>query len=123
MSGNDRILEWHELWREQCRAAEDIEERYGRRRALDYIVGEKFVNHLNASNIYPELARETPKFVAEIKSMFDSREIAEYLQSGGSRTNGATDDGYELDEVDRELAVAEAERIVLLERARKLLID
>jgi hypothetical protein len=122
VNGNDRILEWHELWREQCRAAEDIEERFGRRRALDYIVGEKFVDHLNASNIYPELARETPKFVAEIRRMYEPWEIADYLKDDDAKTVHIGDD-YKLDHRDRELIVEDAERIVLLGRTRKLLVD
>ena len=47
--GDDgQALNWYELWRERCAAVEDIEERFGKRQTMEYIVGEKFVSHLKA---------------------------------------------------------------------------
>lgn len=37
-------MELHKIWTEQCDAAEGIEDEFGTQQALEYLVGEKFLN-------------------------------------------------------------------------------
>jgi len=46
-------MEFHRIWIEQCEAAENIEGRFGRQRAIDYLVGEKFLDFLEAPKTTP----------------------------------------------------------------------
>jgi hypothetical protein len=55
----------HEIWIEQCGAAETIKARYGLKAAFDYVVGEKLINFASAATKHPEFARELPRFVAK----------------------------------------------------------
>jgi hypothetical protein len=91
---------------------------------MEYIVGEKFINHLKASDTHPELAHETLTFATEIKDMFQSWEIAEFFQTFNSNRVAAknVDDGYAFEEGDAELLIAEAEQIVVMEKAKRMLI-
>src|SRR4051794_16749723 len=57
------------LWTEQCEAARGIEDDFGTQKALDYLVGEKFLNFLEAAETHAEFRAEVPAFVAEIKSI------------------------------------------------------
>ena len=43
----------HKIWIEQCEAAEEIEGEFGTQQALDYLVGEKFLNFLEAAEPTP----------------------------------------------------------------------
>ena len=49
----------HEIWIEQCGAAETIKARYGLKAAFDYVVGEKLINFASAATQHPEFARES----------------------------------------------------------------
>jgi hypothetical protein len=48
---------------------------------LDYLVGEKFINFLEIAETHPELRAEIPAFVAEIKAIFETWQLAEYLET------------------------------------------
>jgi hypothetical protein len=72
-------LQFHKIWIEQCTAAADIRERFGLENALDYLLGEKLLSFLQASEQHPEFAVELPAFVAEIRRLFISEEIHPYL--------------------------------------------
>jgi len=63
--------EFHEIWIEQCEAARDIREAFGLQKALGYLIGEKLLNFLRAADEDPAFAGELPRFVAEIKQIFD----------------------------------------------------
>lgn len=71
--------QFHKIWIEQCAAADDIRERFGLENALDYLIGEKLLSFLQASEQHPEFAAELPTFVAEIRRLFSSTEIHPYL--------------------------------------------
>ena len=71
--------QFHKIWIEQCEAAEGIRERFGLNNALDYLIGEKLFQFVQASEQHPEFAAELPAFVAEIRSFFTPGEIREYL--------------------------------------------
>jgi hypothetical protein len=53
----------HEIWIEQCDAAQDIKLRYWLKAAFDYVVAEKLLNFASAATQHPEFARELPRFV------------------------------------------------------------
>ena len=72
--------EFHEIWIEQCEAARDIREAFGLPKALGYLLGEKLLNFLRAADEDPAFG-ELPRFVAEIKQIFDRAEIETYLDT------------------------------------------
>lgn len=74
-------MELHKIWIEQCEAARDIDDGLGRQKALDYLVGEKFLNFLEAAETDAEFREEIPAFVAEIKSIFERWELVQYLET------------------------------------------
>ena len=77
----------HEIWREQCEAARGIEDEFGVPKALDYLVGEKFLNFFEVAETDPEFRAEIPAFVAEIRTIFEPWQLAEFLQT--ARQTGA----------------------------------
>jgi hypothetical protein len=70
---------FHEIWIEQCDAAERIKQRFGLKAAFDYLVGEKLLNFADAAVRHPEFARELPRFVARVRRMFTPQEILTHL--------------------------------------------
>ena len=70
---------WHEVWREQCEAAESIRLQYGVGSSFDYVVGEKLLTFAAAAEDRPEFARALPQFVSELRRMFTPEEIEEHL--------------------------------------------
>jgi hypothetical protein len=77
MSGSS--LQFHKIWIEQCEATEGIREHFGLRNALDYLIGEKLFNFVQAAEQHPEFAAELPAFLAEIQRLFTPEDIREYL--------------------------------------------
>lgn len=71
--------EYHKIWVEQCAATEDIRERFGLESALDYLIGEKLISFVAASEQDPLFAQELAEFVAEIRRLFTPAEIRAYL--------------------------------------------
>ena len=69
------------IWIEQCQAARRIEDDFGVRNALDYLVGEKFLNFLEAAETHPDFRAEIPAFAAEVKTIFERWQLAEYLET------------------------------------------
>ena len=67
------------IWFEQCEAAKGIENEFGTQPALAYLIGEKFLNFLEAAENDPMFRAEIPAFVAEIKRIFEPWQLAEYL--------------------------------------------
>jgi hypothetical protein len=70
----------HQIWKEQCEAARGIEDEFGTQKALEYLVGEKFLNFLEAAETDADFRAEIPAFVAEIRSIFERWQLAEYLE-------------------------------------------
>ena len=81
------MIEFHKIWIDQCEAARDIKEAFGVDKALGYLIGEKFLNFLQASDQHPEFATELSRFVAEVTQIFEPGEIRAYLD--GVRRVGA----------------------------------
>ena len=70
----------HEIWIEQCEAAESIKQRYGLKSAFDYAVREKLLNFAAAAEDHPPFARELPRFVAQVRRMFTPEEIRTHVE-------------------------------------------
>lgn len=70
---------FHEIWIEQCEAAEEIKRRYGTKAAFDYLVAEKLFNFANAASAHPAFARELPRFVAHVRGLFTVEEMRTHL--------------------------------------------
>ena len=118
----------HKIWIEQCDAARGIEDEFGTQQALAYLVGEKFLNYLEAAERDPEFRAEIPAFVAEIKTIFEQWQLAEYLETA-RQTEPFDPSIYE----DEDPETIEAERkvdlrrdaadLLLVERAKEWLLE
>src|SRR5271169_2057594 len=69
-----------DVWKEQCDAARQIEDEFGTQKALSYLIGEKFLNFLQAAEPDAEFRDEILAFVAEIKTIFETWQLTEYLE-------------------------------------------
>jgi hypothetical protein len=115
-------------WREQCDAARSIKERFGSEKALGYLLGEKFLNFMRASDRESALRDELPGFVLEVRSVFEVPELRDYL-SRVRRLGAAAHvlDEEQYDEMSAAGALGDdvvhaAEDVILLERAKRLLL-
>jgi hypothetical protein len=118
----------HEIWREQCQAARTVEDNFGTRNALDYLVGEKFLNFLEAAETDAGFRDEIPSFVAEVKTIFEPWQLAEYLET--ARQTEPFDPGiYEGEDPEdvemyrQENVRRSANDLLLVERAKEWLLD
>jgi hypothetical protein len=68
------------IWIEQCEAAEEIEGQFAIQKALDYLIGEKFLNFLEAAETDSDFRAEIPAFVTKIKTIFERWQLAQYLE-------------------------------------------
>ena len=108
---------WHEVWREQCEAAETIRLQYGVGSAFDYVVGEKLLTFAEAAEEHPEFARALPRFVSELRRMFTPEEIEEHLaRIESARLQRAMDtmDAYDPELDDLAATDAEARRFAFV---------
>jgi len=115
------------IWIEQCEAARGIEDEFGTQKALAYLVGEKFLNYLEAAEKDSAFQAELPAFVAEIKRTFEPWQLAECL--GKARQTEPFDPGsYEDDdpeaiEMERKADLRRcAADLLVVERAKELLL-
>jgi hypothetical protein len=74
-------MKLHRIWIEQCQTARDIEDEFGVPKALAYLIGDKFLDFLDAAADDLEFRAELPDFVAEIKTLFEPWQLAEYLET------------------------------------------
>jgi hypothetical protein len=117
------------VWIEQCEAARRIEDVYGTDKALVYLIGEKFLNYLEAAETHPDFRAEIPAFVAEIRAIFEPWQLAEYLDT--ARQSGPfdpslydEDDDPEDIEMDRRDDLRKSARdLLLVERAKGWLLE
>jgi hypothetical protein len=120
-------MESGRIWAEQCEAARGIEDEFGTRKAMDYLIGEKFLNFLEVAETHPEFKEEIPAFVAEIKTIFEPWQLAEYLEK--TRQSEPFDAGI-YDDEDPEVVEEErradisrcASDLLLVEQAREWLL-
>jgi len=125
-------MQLHKIWIEQCEAARGIEDEFGTVNALEYLVGEKFLNYLQAADKDAEFRAEIPAFVAEIKAIFEQWQLAEYLEKAGwtepfdPRLYDEDDEDYdpELIEMERKDNLRRAaNELLLIERAKEWLLE
>jgi hypothetical protein len=118
----------HEVWIEQCEAARRIEDEFGTPNALAYLVGEKFLNFLEAAETDADFRAEIPSFVAGVKTIFEPWQLAEYLETAQQTEpfDPALDDEDEDPEdveMDRQEDIQRsAQDLLLVERAREWLL-
>lgn len=75
------MTEPNKIWIEQCEAVENIEAEFGTQKALDYLIGEKFLNFLEAAETHADFRAEIPDFVGKIKTIFERWQLAPYLET------------------------------------------
>jgi hypothetical protein len=75
------VAEQHKIWIEQFEAAQNIEDDFGTQKALEYLVGDKFLNFLEAAETDKDFRSEIPAFVAKIKTLFERWQLAAYLET------------------------------------------
>jgi hypothetical protein len=124
--------EAHNIWTEQCAAAEDIRDSFGLENALDYLIGEKLFTFVTIAEREPSFALELPAFVAEIRGLFSVAEIDAYLNRlerekflAAQEPDLENDDSDE--DPDKELwlenPIMGAEELLRFSRVRSLLQD
>ncbi|TWU34856.1 hypothetical protein [Novipirellula artificiosorum] len=121
----------HKIWQEQCEAAENLEGDFGTQKALEYLVGEKFLNFLEASETFADFQAEIPAFVKKIKEIFEDWQLGAYLETAleskpfdPALFDG--DDEFDAEEVDemRKDDIRRCTRdLLLVERAREWLLE
>jgi hypothetical protein len=123
------MIEFHKIWIEQCEAAEAIKDRFGTEKAAGYLIGEKLLEFISASNTRPEFAGELPDFVREIKNIFTPNEIRSYfgdLKRVGAAGHVMTDEQYnamrEAGALDTNV-VRGAEDVIIVARMREMLSE
>ena len=125
------MTEFHKIWIDQCEAAEGIEDNFGTQPALEYLIGEKFLDFLEAAETDDAFKDEIPAFVARIKSMFEGWQLTAYLETAKksepfdpSLFEG--DDEYGPEEIEdmRKDDIRQCARdLLLMERAREWLLE
>ena len=120
----------HKLWIEQVEAADGIRDEWGLEKALGYLIGEKFLKHLQYSENAEEFRKEIAPFVQAIKESYEPWELRQYFDSVkrvGSLGHTMSDEEYEgimasglFD--DGETPTSLAEDILRLSQARELLL-
>jgi hypothetical protein len=120
--------EFSAIWIDQCEAARDIRDAWGTRKALAYLIGEKLLNYIRASDSDPSWAAKLPLFAAEIMRIFTTGELRAYFARTtrvGPAAHVATEEQYQTmrdagafdDDV-----ISGAADAILFERARMLLL-
>ncbi len=114
------------IWIEQCEAARSIEDEFGTDKALAYLIGEKFLNFLEAADEDAAMRAEIPAFVAEVKRIFERWQLAEYLETA-RQTEPFDPEDYddpEEAELERQLELRHsATDLLLIEQAKEWLLD
>ncbi len=121
-------MEPQKIWKDQCKAARDIELEFGTQPALKYLIEEKFVNFLDAAQVSPVWAVEIPDFVAEIKTLFETWQLKQCLETALERPPIQETDfvGMDAEEIESErqadIRRCSAE-LLLIERAKEWLLN
>ena len=117
------------IWIEQCDATRRIEDEFGTPNAFAYLVGEKFLNFLEAAEAHADFRAEIPAFIAEIKAIFEPWQLAEYLETA-RQTEPFDPALYDEDEDPEDVEMYRQEDIqrsardlLLIERAKGWLLE
>jgi hypothetical protein len=112
----------HNIWIDQCEAAQTIKAQFGLTAAFDYLVGEKVMSFASAASRHPDFARELPRFVSEVRRMFTPDEIgAQVAQIERSHNEKNADVLEEEDGLLREGPAAVAECVQQFMQVKELL--
>jgi hypothetical protein len=111
----------HKIWIEQCEAAQAIRARFGLKAAFDYVVGEKMMSFASAACQHPDFARELPRFVSEVRTMFTPEEIAAQLTRMEREWTEKDPDMPDEDDPFSESPAATAERVRQFATIKELL--
>ena len=129
MHGGRSEMEPCRIWVEQCEAARTVEDEFGTDKALAYLVGEKFLNFLEAAETDAEFRAEIPAFAAEILTIFERWQLAEELERARQTEPFDPDlydedDDYEDVEMERADDIRRsAQDLLLVEQAREWLLE
>ncbi len=121
-------MELCKVWIEQCDAARRIEDEFGTQDALAYLVGEKFLNFLEAAETHPDFRAEIQSFVVEIRTIFEPWQLAEYLETAmqsepfDPALHNEDDDPEDVEMDRREDIGRSARDLLLVERAKGWLL-
>ncbi|MGE5755726.1 MAG: hypothetical protein ACM35G_08430 [Planctomycetaceae bacterium] len=116
------------IWVEQYKAARRIEDDFGTDKALAYLVGEKFLNFLEAAEADADFRAEVPAFAAEVKTIFEPWQLAEYLETARQTepfdpSLYDEDEDHEAVEDERQEEIRRSARdLLLVEQAREWLL-
>lgn len=133
-------MDFHKIWIEQCEAARGIEGEFGTQQALDYLVGEKFLDFLEAAESNANFRAEIPAFVSTIKTIFEPWQLAQYLETARKTKPfdpdlfvprqheelGEEEIGFDAEEIEdmRLEDIRQCTRdLLLMERAREWLVE
>lgn len=75
------MAEPQKIWIDQCDATANIENNFGTQPALDYLIGEKFLDFLEAAEHEDSFREEVPAIVARIKTTFERWQLAACLKT------------------------------------------
>ena len=103
-------MEPRKIWAGQCDAAKRIEDDFGVGQAIDYLVGEKSLIFLEAAGTDAEFRAEIPSFAAEVRTIFERWQLAEYLET--ARQSGPFDPDIDGDEDPEDAEMYRREDIV-----------
>jgi len=125
------MAEPHRIWIEQCDATANIENNFGVQPALHYLIGEKFLDFLEAAEQDDDFESEIPAFVARVRTIFERWQLAAYLDTAKESEpfDPALFEGSdefspeEIDDMRKEDIQRCARDILLVERAREWLLD
>ena len=112
---------FHQVWIEQCEAAQTIRARFGLKAAFDYLVGEKLLNFAGTAANHADFARELPRFVSEVRRLFTPEEIAAQLAQIERAQNETVMDVSDEEDPCRESPAEAAERVRRFKLIKELL--
>jgi hypothetical protein len=118
--------EWIDNW---CEAARNVEGAWGRKKAMGYLIGEKFLNFLEVAETNREWREVIPSFVAEIKALFEPWQLAQYLETPrrlGALGHVASKKAHQMFREamnEEERTREDARNLMLLEWAKELLLE
>jgi len=118
-----------EIIEEWCQAARNVEGAFGDEKAMGYLIGEKFLNFLEVAETNREWREAIPAFVAEIKGIFETWKLAEFLNTPrrlGALGHATTEEGHRLltaEWSEEERIRQDARNLMLLEWAKELLLE
>ena len=120
-------MKFSEIWVSHCETAREILSESGVIQALDYLVGDKFLKFVEAAEDDAEFREELPAFTAEISTIFEPWQLADYfeqaLQPNPFETSDDDLDNDDLEEDDTaEIALFQTNNLAFVEQPKALLL-